>query len=481
MADEGAVANRREKLSRKERRLADLLESGTFNQGSTSFKRIRARPDKYDPDKILSQQQLGSSIKSQGSRRRVGRPRGSNQNKPPGAKPPVKRERVNEEEVEEQVDPAFERKLIRKEADYALWMNYTPLLYDYIITHLLSWPALTCAWMTDSRVIIGTNSTEKLENKVIISRLSLPEEDYSDSSSDDDSEDEDGSRYIANIKTLWTTCANSSVHRIRVMPRRSNVFASLYASPEVNVFKLETSTSPFQHIKLSEGGHTKWGYGLSWSKKQAGHLLSCAEDGTICHWDLEGHPKRRLKQKYCERQDIIINDVHWSPVQYNNFFSVDEQGCFGMWDSRRSGGLIQLVKRPSVVMTSVAASPHDEYCVATGSSDGIVNLWDTRKLSDASNPTQGVPVKAFNFHQGDVLQVEWNLRVRGVFASSGEDARVAVWNTQPGIDQVGRDLPELLFVHGGHTDKVVDLAWNMEDDPWCLMSTAEDNILHIWS
>ena len=39
--------------------------------------------------------------------------------------------------------------------------------------------------------------------------------------------------------------------------------------------------------------------------------------------------------------------------------------------------------------------------------------------------------------------------------------------------------PELLFMHGGHTDKVSDISWNPNDD-WVIASVAEDNILHIW-
>ena len=39
--------------------------------------------------------------------------------------------------------------------------------------------------------------------------------------------------------------------------------------------------------------------------------------------------------------------------------------------------------------------------------------------------------------------------------------------------------PELLFIHGGHTSKISDFAWNGNDD-WVMASVAEDNILQIW-
>ncbi len=38
--------------------------------------------------------------------------------------------------------------------------------------------------------------------------------------------------------------------------------------------------------------------------------------------------------------------------------------------------------------------------------------------------------------------------------------------------------PELLFIHGGHTSKISDLAWNPNDD-WVVASVAEDNILQV--
>ena len=39
-------------------------------------------------------------------------------------------------------------------------------------------------------------------------------------------------------------------------------------------------------------------------------------------------------------------------------------------------------------------------------------------------------------------------------------------------------VPELLFIHGGHTTKVSDFSWNPKDD-WVIASVAEDNILQV--
>jgi len=39
--------------------------------------------------------------------------------------------------------------------------------------------------------------------------------------------------------------------------------------------------------------------------------------------------------------------------------------------------------------------------------------------------------------------------------------------------------PELLFMHGGHTNRVSDIGWNL-CDPWVMCSAAEDNIIQVW-
>ncbi len=62
------------------------------------------------------------------------------------------------------------------------------------------------------------------------------------------------------------------------------------------------------------------------------------------------------------------------------------------------------------------------------------------------------------------------------FRSSGFCRTAAVAPQTPEDAEDGP--PELLFIHGGHTSKISDLAWNPNDD-WVLASVAEDNILQV--
>ena len=129
----------------------------------------------------------------------------------------------------------------------------------------------------------------------------------------------------------------------------------------------------------------------------------------------------------------------------------------------------------------------------------LVALWDSRKL--------GQSLHTFKAHTDEVFSVQWAPFKESVFASSGSDRRLNVWDTSRiGAEQDPEDAedgpPELLvrsthlafavcrpdtflcshvsqFVHGGHTAKVSDFSWELNQD-WVVASVAEDNILQVW-
>jgi WD40 repeat protein len=91
---------------------------------------------------------------------------------------------------------------------------------------------------------------------------------------------------------------------------------------------------------------------------------------------------------------------------------------------------------------------------------------------------------SFESHTDEILQLAWSPHHETVFASSGADRRLNVWDLnrigeEQSIEDAEDGPPELLFVHGGHTNKISDLAWNV-NEPWMLSSVAEDNICQVW-
>ena len=72
-----------------------------------------------------------------------------------------------------------------------------------------------------------------------------------------------------------------------------------------------------------------------------------------------------------------------------------------------------------------------------------------------------------------------------IFLSGSSDRRVYVWDlsrigAEQSIEDEEEGPAELLFIHGGHTDKINDACWNLNDD-WVVSSVSEDNILQVWA
>ena len=47
------------------------------------------------------------------------------------------------------------------------------------------------------------------------------------------------------------------------------------------------------------------------------------------------------------------------------------------------------------------------------------------------------------------------------------------------ISNANADNLQRLFMHGGHTNRISDFSWNL-NDPWVLCSAAEDNLIQVW-
>lgn len=96
--------------------------------------------------------------------------------------------------------------------------------------------------------------------------------------------------------------------------------------------------------------------------------------------------------------------------------------------------------------------------------------------------------------------MQWSPHNETILASSGTDRRLHIWDlSKIGEEQTPEDaedgppggflilsvlflvfcfLPELLFIHGGHTAKISDFSWN-PNEPWVICSVSEDNIMQV--
>jgi histone-binding protein RBBP4 len=270
------------------------------------------------------------------------------------------------------------------------------------------------------------------------------------------------------------------------MPQNPCVIATKAISGEVHIFDYTKhpsfpGTDPKVNPDLRLTGQTKEGYGLSWSPIDQGYLLSASLDCSIALWDINaGNSMHRVLEPlrlYSNQHAPGVEDVAWSPSESGIFASVGDDGALVFWDRRPADSVVAIVPEAHKSdINCVTFNPHDSNFVATGSVDCRVHIWDRRKLSS--------PVHSLIHHQADVIQIAWSPHYPKIVASASSDRRVAIWdldrvNMMQSAEDAEDGPPELLFLHGGHCNRVPDLAWNPHR-PWMMASVAEDNILQIW-
>ena len=368
------------------------------------------------------------------------------------------------------------------------------------MTHALEWPSLTVEWLpvkeehTDAgyskqQLILGTHTSEGEQNYLMRAEIQLPLEDSeTDNRGYNEENGEVGGFGATNgrIQVIQQINHRGEVNRARSCPQNPFLVATKTVSADVYVFDYSKHPSKppsdgqcKPDIKLT--GHSNEGYGLSWSTQKEGYLLSGSDDAQICVWDVKGLPDGASElaalQKF-QGHVGVVEDVAWHPQDPNVFGSVGDDKKLILWDVRKSAAdaITLQVEAHEAEVNCLAFNPFNENIVATGSADKTVALWDIRNM--------GRHLHVFDNHKEEIFQVGWSPKHETILASSGADRRLMIWDlSKIGDEQSPEDAedgpPELLFIHGGHTAKISDFAFNSNDD-WVVASVAEDNILQIW-
>jgi hypothetical protein len=221
-------------------------------------------------------------------------------------------------------------------------------------------------------------------------------------------------------------------------------------------------------------GHTKEGFALAWS----GYLLaSGAEDGKVCVWDVAGLSDVPLFK--VQAHEGTSEAVSWKPHCGQSLLSVGAQErTVKFWDVRTGTDATEKFKVGEHGEVNAALwCPHNPVLIATAGDDKTVRLYDTRNISQTLHEIEGA-------HEDSITNLKWSHFSECILASSGNDRRVAVYDlARVGdefvIDEPGDAVPEILFIHGGHTGRVNDFAWT-HDDSFTVASVADDNILQVW-
>jgi len=411
-------------------------------------------------------------------------------------------------EEEKSSTNVVDMKLINEE--YKIWKKNTPFLYDIVMTHALEWPSLTVQWMPDKvtspdkdysvqRLILGTHTSDNENNFLMIAEIRLPLEDTeidarTYANAPDGKDDEEKNEYggyggaSGKLEIIQMINHNGEVNRARYMPQNPDLIATKSATTDVLVFdKTKHDSKPSKtgvcEPNLTLTGHTAEGYGLSWNPHNGsqGHVLSGSDDTLICHWDINsGTTKGQSIEAHTKFQfhKDVVEDVEWHLTNEHMFGSCGDDKYICVWDVRSDPTKPShaIADAHSREVNCLAFNPFSEYLLLSGSADNTVALWDLRNLKQK--------LHSFESHVDQIFNVCWAPFSETIMASCSADCRVNIWDlSKIGEEQELEDAedgpPELLFIHGGHTDKIADLSWNGNDE-WVLASVADDNVLQVW-
>ncbi|KAJ3299709.1 Chromatin assembly complex, subunit 3, partial [Blyttiomyces sp. JEL0837] len=392
----------------------------------------------------------------------------------------------------------MEEKTINEE--YKVWKKNSPFLYDLVVTHALEWPSLTVQWLPDietpadkdytiQRLLLGTHTSEGEQNYLQFATVQLPNDsvDLNDQKADEERGEAGGyGRSECKINVTQRINHDGEVNRARYMPSNSNIIATRTVFGPVYVFDRarhpsNPSSDGVSNPEIKLVGHTSEGYGISWHPRKDGLIISGAEDTTICFWDIKASTKEKKELeplRIFTGHSAWVEDVAWHELNENIFASVGDDKRLLIWDTRNASNskALNQVDAHSMEINCVSFNPKSEYILATGSADKTVALWDMRNFKSR--------LHSFESHQEEIIQVQWAPFAETILGSSSGDRRLNVWDlSRIGEEQTPEDAedgpPELLFIHGGHTNKISDFSWNKNED-WVVCSVAEDNVCQVW-
>ncbi|EYU28409.1 hypothetical protein ABFS82_12G121900 [Erythranthe guttata] len=406
--------------------------------------------------------------------------------------------------------PGGDKKNTAADESYAHWKLLVPVLYDWLASHNLVWPSLSCRWgpvlesgtyKNKQRLYLSEQTDHTQPNTLIIANCEVVKPRVAAENHIANFNEDARSPYVKKYKTILHP---GEVNRIRELPQNKNIVATHTDCPEVLIWDVEAQPnrqallgSADSRPDLVLSGHQENAeFALAMCPAEP-FVLSGGKDKSVVLWSIQDHVSTLATEATQSAGSIIkaadnstvgprgvfqghddtVEDVQFCPSSSQQFCSVGDDSCLILWDARTgSSPVVKVEKAHNADLHCVDWNSHDDNFILTGSADHTVCMFDRRNLNSAGI---GSPVHKFEGHSAAVLCVQWSPDKTSVFGSSAEDGLLNIWDYEK-IGQMeeteSKGPAGLFFQHAGHRDKVVDFHWNAYD-PWTIVSVSDDGDL----
>ncbi|KAF8640499.1 hypothetical protein AX17_000161 [Amanita inopinata Kibby_2008] len=393
----------------------------------------------------------------------------------------------------------------------------------YVMRHAMNvrWPCLSFDVLRDNLgderqrfpatayIVAGTQADTAKNNEVLVYKMSSLHKTQKDGDSESEDEDADDDDYLDEdaILEFRSIPHPGAVNRIRAQPLPQSApslsqpyhVATWAETGKVHIWNIrplmESLDVPGCTVDKARNGkplftidsHGKAeGFAIDWATSGSSSLRLLTGDVHSKIYLTTSTPSgfNALTQPFLSHTSSI-EDIQWSPSEPTIFSSCSADHSIQIWDVRSKG-------RKSVTgidgahesdVNVISWNRSTAYLLVSGGDEGEIKVWDLRNVKKkgtlGSEPT---PVALFKWHQAPITSVEWNPTEDSMFAASGADDQVTLWDlaveqddeaTTMGETTGEREVPpQLLFVHQGQKD-IKEIHWHPQI-PGTVISTALD-------
>lgn len=368
----------------------------------------------------------------------------------------------------------IEERLIHQE--YKIWKKNTPFLYDFVMTHGLEWPSLTCQWLPTRKelnggqkvgavggtstsvaeqheLLVGTHTTGE-QNYLMVATVNLPREDAVIDNRTDAAKDDGG----ANPSKKQKTDEDGGEKRPQQPSPKSTIDAP---NPATNYNEEKGELGGYSSVDRVGRIDVKMKIPHDGEVNRARHMpqnhfvvATRGPSADVYVWDLSKHPS------FPEKPAAIAGQGPSSPPAVAPNPNVVCKGHTG--------------EGYGVAWCPVPGEGNAGRLV-TCAEDKTVRLWNVASaLKEGKSGTVVRPEATLEYHTDVVEDVDWHRRDANMIGSCGDDQLICLWDVREGK----RDKP-IHVIRGAHNGDVNSLEFHPTNE-FLLASGGSDKVVKLW-